>query len=210
MNCIPQRKISSIKGFQSTVGVIADASLYQDAAMKNWDQVVEERDEAIKVRDRIIRERDEAIKEHNRIIETQNYLMEEYKAAISKHTAIADCKNATILSQVEEIEHLKALLESEQASKVKEMNRLRCKRREEKKRFMPCYQVGRLVREYKMNFKSWIPTNENNEIWPAVRVCNCASHQGRPLADASLLLFDEKLRPMEYSEDLHQDYMCSK
>jgi hypothetical protein len=62
-----------------------------------------------------------------------------------------------------------------------------------------------------MEFRTFVPTADDSEkSWREARICNCAEHQGRPLADATMLLFDAQLKPKEPLAYQVEEYTTSE
>jgi hypothetical protein len=92
----------------------------------------------------------EAIDERDAILQQQASFIATQKEEIDRLSSIIDCNSATIISQLEEIQYSKQQIRTIRASKRKEIERIRAKHQEDKKKYMPCYHVGRLLREYKV------------------------------------------------------------
>ncbi len=103
----------------------------------------------------------EAIDERDAIVQQQASFIATQKEEIDRLSSIIDCNSATIISQAEEIQYSKQQIRTIRASKHKEIEKIRAKYQEDKKKYMPCYHVGRLLREYKAsNFATIVPYQE--------------------------------------------------
>jgi len=103
----------------------------------------------------------EASDERDAIIQQQASFIATQKEEIDRLISIIDCNSATIISQAEEIQYSKQQIRTIRASKRKEIEKIRSKYQEDKKKYMPCYHVGRLLREYKVsNFATIAPDQE--------------------------------------------------